>query len=275
MNLDVEELDKPIPVSPRQGPSPQHFFRYASHTPSLVDDYASREDLLSASVLNQRLKASDPSLSSLSALNSRYVKRPAPDTPGSPKMNGYANGRPSSPVPTPSIHSSRPQSPVGASYSEDTTLPLSAASAMNKRYTINEAPGAANPDLAQTRLNDRYTGGDPVIPPMANGDAPLLRDQPSKHYAKNAGAAPGNREQIPRNYRASEMNGAINRVDNSDKHSEKNMDIWVEELFTQALGDSQGYDDLNDARALQHRVKGGGDTIPGQQVGEDLYFSLS
>lgn len=200
MDMPVDELSEPIPVSPRQAPPAESFFKYSPRNDST---HPHREE---AAAHPNRTKEDmqNPSLSESSILNIRYIKRQPPTSPGA---SPHGNGGPS------------PGRPVSSG--ED--IPLS-GSKMNKRY----AQGAPNGPTAHNGEISNGMGG--------------------QHYEKN----PQSGQPRGRKHRPGEH-------DDSRSHASasSDMDKWVDGLFDPVL--DHDVNDLQDGRALQRRLKGGGD----------------
>ena len=154
VQLTVEELLEPIPVSPRPAPEPRDFFQYQTGSSTLDDSlYASRDEALSkTSALNRRRTvADDPALAQDSILNVRYTKRQAPQPPRSPDST-----RPVSPVPPLQLQSLASGSPR-QQQSPPSSPPLSPTSKLNQRYGSMEMPQPTGQGrLAGSKLNSRY-----------------------------------------------------------------------------------------------------------------------
>lgn len=199
----------------------------------LPEPLSAEESRLSASLLknigfsqtsrmNQRPSGVDKAgLAENSKLNQRYVKRTAPAPP-----SGLANGH------------------VNGEHSDVTGVDLPSTK-LNSRYMNGSLPNGhakpleENPDLSQSKLNQRYVKMSPKKTPLG------VRGSAAEQVARRR-----------REDNHPEVSRAMSTVSSNTDWS-----VWVENVFNKAL---DTHIPLSDSRDLENQIKGGGKGIPTQ-----------
>ena len=294
----MDELNEAIPVSPPTAPRPENFFSVYSPpqengTDSVYGDIY--DTTLSPSNLNRR-QVMGSELAAGSALNRRYMKNAAPSVPthqqngALPRPQGGAveNGHRLVPHDVP-IHVDIPHSPpmtsppTSSPHQQPPHPALLAESRMNQRYQNPSQITGGEQNLAQSKLNSRYTSKAPVKANghVANGNIPNGQASPSnrqglsdnrlnKRYNRPAVTGHSSKDQILRKQRQSEFGDGISH--HSGQTGPSDMDRWLDNVFDPVL--VENLDDLSDTRSLHKHIKGGGQTVSGIQTQVGNYFLL-
>ncbi len=253
-----------MPVSPRPAPRPEQFFQYGS-----IGSLDGRSDDLMS-----EQSAEQPLLSRKSILNVRYVNGQGSQIPRAHSPPPHQPPTPPPPPPMPpgdrlkSLHPPEGMSESRPFYGEQPHIRL-AGSKMNQRY---DSP---SPKHSDTYLpNGNLPNGN-----LPNGDSLELSQNSglNRRYSKKVpmAGAPNAidhsaKQEIMRRHRSTEVGPRTDRAVSVASYKSggggwSDMDRWVDNVFDPIL--TNDVDGLSDARALENRMKGGGDRVlPTQPV---------